>query len=98
MQRDLGLVVAKYVLGRRNSHHLEETCKEKLNGELNGELNKRQQLVYKKIIANPGINANELVNKLAIPFSTIDKYIRIFLKKNIIERRGSKKTGGYYTL
>ena len=51
-------------------------------------------MVYKKIIASPGINAN----KLAIPFSTIDKYIRIFLKKNIIERRGSKKSEGYYTL
>jgi ATP-dependent DNA helicase RecG len=69
---------------------------EGLNGELNGELNIRQQTVYKKIKAQPGINASELSNALKIPFSTIDKYIRIFLKQNLIERKGSKKTGGYY--
>ena len=66
------------------------------NGELSGELNKRQQIVYKKIKAKPGINANELSNELKIPFSTIDKYIRIFLKQNLIERKGSKKTEGCF--
>jgi ATP-dependent DNA helicase RecG len=61
-----------------------------------GELNTRQQIVYKKIKAQPGINANELSGQIKIPFSTVDKYIRIFLKQNLIERKGSKNTGGYY--
>jgi ATP-dependent DNA helicase RecG len=67
-----------------------------LNGELNGELTDRQALVYKEIRNNPGINARELSETLEIPFSTVDKYIRIFNSKGIIERKGSKKTGGYY--
>lgn len=67
-----------------------------LNDELNGELNKRQILVYNKIKEQPNINATELSKTLNIPFSTIDKYIRVFLNKKIIERRGSKKTGGYF--
>ena len=45
-----------------------------------------------------GINASELSQKLNIPFSTIDKYTRIFIKIGLIERRGSKKTGGYWIL
>lgn len=30
------------------------------------------------------------------PFSTVDKHIRILISKSLIERRGSKRTGGYY--
>ena len=33
---------------------------------------------------------------LDVPFDTIEKQIRILLKKGLIEHRGSKKTGGYY--
>ncbi len=60
------------------------------------EKNKRQKVVFDRIISEPGIKAKELSVKLNIPFSTIDKYIRIFLKNNSIERRGSKKIGGYF--
>jgi len=49
-------------------------------------------------VKSGGINASELSQKLNIPFSTIDKYTRIFLKNGLIERRGSKKTGGYWLL
>jgi len=69
-----------------------------LNGELNGELNKGQQKVFKEIILKPGINASLISKKLNIPFSTVDKHIRVLLKLSIIERRGSKKTGGYYAI
>jgi ATP-dependent DNA helicase RecG len=67
-----------------------------INGELNGELNNRQKLVYQQIRREPGINAKELSAKLKIPYSTVDKYIRLFIKNKLIERQGSKKTGGYY--
>ncbi|MFA6403633.1 MAG: hypothetical protein WCX31_18710 [Salinivirgaceae bacterium] len=39
-----------------------------------------------------------LSSTLNIPYSTIDKYTRIFIAKGLIERRGSKKTGGYFVL
>jgi len=44
------------------------------------------------------MNASMISKKLNIQFSTIDKHIRVLLKLNLIERRGSKKTGGYYTI
>ena len=69
-----------------------------LNGGLNGGLNDRQNIVFDEIVKSGGINASELSQKLNIPFSTIDKYTRIFLKNGLIERRGSKKTGGYWLL
>jgi ATP-dependent DNA helicase RecG len=67
-----------------------------LIGELIGELNERQNKVYLEIKNNEGINATALSKKLNIPFSTVDKYIRLFLEKNLIVRKGSKKTGGYF--
>ena len=42
------------------------------------------------------MNASLLSQELKMPFSTVDKHIRVLIKKNLIERRGSKKTGGYY--
>ena len=68
------------------------------NGELNGELNEKQKLIYNKIKNKPGIKANQLSEILNIPFSTMDKNIRILLKNKLIERKGSKKTGGYYVI
>jgi ATP-dependent DNA helicase RecG len=63
---------------------------------LNGELNKGQETVYLYIKKHKGINAKDISDELNIPFSTIDKQVRVLLRKNLIERRGSKKTGGYY--
>ena len=67
-----------------------------LNDELNGELNKGQEKVYLYIKTHKGVNATDISNALNIPFSTIDKHIRVLAKNNLIERRGSKKTGGYF--
>ncbi len=61
-----------------------------------GELNFGQQSVYQCIKNNGGINASLLSKKISMPFSTVDKHIRILTKRNLIERRGSRKTGGYW--
>lgn len=49
------------------------------------------------IKSNPGIKAKDasalLDNR---PVSTIEKQIRELTGKGLIERRGSKKSGGYY--
>ena len=73
-----------------------ETGNEGVNGELNGELNTAQKATLDYIKENEGCNATEISAKTGVPFSTIDKHIRVLLKKGVIERRGSKKTGGYY--
>ena len=69
-----------------------------LSGELNGELNSAQRVTLEFIQEHPGCKAIEISDKLSIPFSTIDKHIRVLLKGKQIERRGSKKTGGYYAV
>ena len=40
--------------------------------------------------------AKDISKQLKMPFGTVDRHIRVLLKKNLIERRGSKKTGGYF--
>ena len=67
-----------------------------LNGELNGELNNAQKTTLDFIKDNPGCRAFEISKTMNIPYSTIDKHIRVLLRLGLIERRGSKKTGGYY--
>ena len=69
-----------------------------LSGELNGELNTGQTSVYQYIKTHEGINTSLLSKELKMPFSTVDKHIRILIKRNLIERRGSKKTGGYFII
>ena len=53
-------------------------------------------MVYQTIKQKKGINSKQLSELLDIPFSTVDKQIRVLLSKGLIERRGSKKTGGYF--
>ena len=46
---------------------------------------------------NPGVKAKELVILLDNrSISTIEKQIRELTDKGLIERRGSRKAGGYY--
>ena len=66
------------------------------NGGLNGGLNERQQKVLQFIHENEGIKVKDISIQLNIPIDTIDKQIKVLINKGLIERRGSKKTGGYY--
>ena len=67
-----------------------------LYGTVNGKLNNGQHIVLQTISDHSGMNANQLNNKLNIPISTINKYIGVLVKLKLIERLGSRKTGGYY--
>jgi ATP-dependent DNA helicase RecG len=67
-----------------------------LNGELSGELNNSQRRTLEFVKSHSGCTAADISEQLGVPFSTIDKHIRVLLAKGFIERRGSKKTGGYY--
>ncbi len=67
-----------------------------LNDGLSGELNYKQKLGYQTIKQKKGINSKQLSELFDIPFSTVDKQIRVLLSKGLIEGRGSKKTGGYF--
>ena len=67
-----------------------------LYGQLNGQLNDSQKETLEFIKAHEGYNTTKIADGLGKPFRTIVKHINVLLELNMIERRGSKKTGGYY--
>ena len=67
-----------------------------LNDQLNGQLNDSQKETFEFIKAHEGYNTTKIADGLGKPFRTIVKHINVLLELNMIERRGSKKTGGYY--
>ena len=76
---------------------------EKQNGGVNGgvndgnvRLNERQMATLEFIRLHEGHNTRRISEELNMPFNTIDKHIRVLLKNDLIEHRGSAKTGGYY--
>ena len=69
-----------------------------LNGQLKGQLNEGQQETLNYIIQHQGCNTTIIAKELGKPFRTVDKHVRVLLSLSIIERRGSKKTGGYYRI
>lgn len=69
------------------------------DGGLNGGLNGGLKLLLEVIKNNPGIRAKDTSELLENrPVSTIEKQIRELINKGLIERRGSKKSGGYYAV
>jgi ATP-dependent DNA helicase RecG len=71
---------------------------DQLNGQLNGQLNESQKETLEFIRAHEGYNTTKIAEGLGKPFRTIDKHINVLIELNLIVRRGSKKTGGYYVI
>jgi len=67
-----------------------------VNGTLNGTLNSKQKDVLAFITTTPGVQAQEIIDRLSIPRDTLNKILKVLIDRKLIERRGSKKTGGYY--
>jgi len=68
-----------------------------VNEGLSEGLNEGLKTLLDIIKRNPGIkakNCSEQLNKR--PIKTIERQIKILIEKGLIERRGSKKTGGYW--
>ena len=63
---------------------------------LNDTLNDTLSDTLKQVQSNPGINVTALVEKLSKSRPTVNRAVKALIDKNLIERRGSKKTGGYY--
>ena len=61
-------------------------------------LSQPQQTVFDAIRANPGARIPALSEATGIPAKTIERHIAALIAIHLIEHRGSKKTGGYYTL
>lgn len=74
-----------------------KTDGEGLNQGLNEGLNEGLKSVLKTIQNNSGIQVNNISALLNNrPIKTIEGQIKALVKKGLIERKGSKKTGGYF--
>ena len=67
-----------------------------INGTLNGTLNQTQSKTLEFIRNNQGTNAQTVIDELGIPRDTLNKVLKYLIKEGYVERRGSKKTGGYF--
>ena len=62
-------------------------------------LDEALETLLKTISSNPGIKSKDLSLKLDNrPIKSLERQIKILVDIKLIERRGSKKTGGYYTV
>ena len=59
-------------------------------------LNPGQQKVLDCIRTNPGLKVPGISAETGIPAKSIERHIKVLIERNLIEHRGSKKTGGYY--
>ena len=50
------------------------------------------------ITAHPGYSVPQISASTGIPAKSIECHVAALIDKNLIEHRGSKKTGGYYPL
>lgn len=63
-----------------------------------GGLNESQIKTLEYIRQHEGCQVKQISADMNVPIDTIDKHISVLLKKSLIERRGSKRTGGYHAL
>jgi len=59
-------------------------------------LNEGLNSIFVVIERNPAIQAKDISDQLNRPIKTVERQISQLKKLDLIERRGSKKTGGYY--
>ncbi|MBM4157504.1 MAG: ATP-dependent DNA helicase [Ignavibacteria bacterium] len=65
-------------------------------GGVNGGVSGGIKLLYEVIQRNPGLRIPEISKQIKIPERTIEKWIGKLKKKDLIEFKGSTKTGGYF--
>ena len=67
-----------------------------VSGGVNGVVSGGVTELLEFIQINPGLKANELSKHIDTPLRTVQRQIKELKDKNLIEYKGSKKTGGYY--
>ncbi len=101
IERQLKILKEKSLVERRGSrktggYYLNRQV-EGLIEELNKGLNEELKQLLEVIKKNPGIQAKDIPLYLANrSLKTIERQLKILKEKSLIERRGSRKTGGYY--
>jgi len=68
------------------------------NDTINDTINDNEKMIYNRIVSSPGISAVALADEFGRSIITIKRALKRLVDLNIIEYRGSKKTGGYFIL
>jgi ATP-dependent DNA helicase RecG len=74
----------------------QELTNEGLMSDLTEGLNEGLKGLFHEIFYNPGLNSSQLSVLVERPQKTIERWLSKLKNKNLIEFRGSKKTGGYF--
>ena len=69
-----------------------------LSGSPAEPLNKGQQAVLECLKAHPGLKVPGIEAETGIPAKSVERHIKVLIERNLIEHRGSTKTGGYHAL
>ena len=67
-----------------------------LNGTINDTLNADELAIVQFIVAHPGVQVSDIMTFTGKSMRTIKRYIARLVELSVVERRGSRKTGGYY--
>jgi ATP-dependent DNA helicase RecG len=82
----------------RMSFPIDEEAKQKTEA-VNEGLNEGLKTLYKVIVENGGIKVKAISIQLNNrPIKTIERQVKDLINNDLIERRGSKKTGGYWVV
>ena len=60
--------------------------------------NEGLKILLELIQKNEGIQGKDIAEELDRPIKTIERQIAELIKRELIERRGSRKTGGYFVI
>ena len=71
---------------------------EKKNISAISALSAGQTKVLDSIKAHPGLKVPGIETETGIPAKSIERHIKMLIERNLIEHRGSKKTGGYHVV
>lgn len=63
---------------------------------LNEGLNEGLKTILELLANKPGIQAKNISTLLSRPIKSVERQIKSLIDQKLIERRGSKKTGGYW--
>ena len=61
-------------------------------------LSKGQQAVLEAVKAHSDLKVPQIEEATGIPAKSVERHIKVLIERNLIEHRGSKKTGGYHAL
>ena len=67
-----------------------------VNGPINGPINDPINDLLEIIKSNPGIKKTAIITHVGKSKATLTRYLKQLVDKNLIEYKGSDKTGGYY--